>query len=125
MESAIAYPDDPRLQGRSGSAFLRHLEGRRLLYTIPQQANRIELFAFEEAPSQIARYVGRAVDGGWALHVDARGDIWRGDAPGKQSHRYGFEEWNEVGEPVFGFEKPDTFDWPENFTEISRVVYLP
>jgi len=74
---AIGYPDDLRLQGRSGSAFLRYLDGRRLLYTIPQQANRIELFAFEEAPSQIARHVGRPIDSGWALHV-CRLDIARG-----------------------------------------------
>ncbi len=122
---AIAHPEDLRLKERMGAAFLRNLEGRRLLYTIPQQANRIELFAFEEAPSQIARHVGRPIEGGWALHVDARGDIWRGDAPEGQIQRHRFRHWSDEGKPVFGLEKADSFSRPEHFTEIARVLYVP
>ena len=122
---AIAYPDDPRIQGRSGSAFLRRHEGRRLLLTIPQQANRIEAFVFEDTPSQIAHYAGRLIEGGWALHVDSRGDIWRGDAPGRTIRRHRFTGWDETGMPVFEIEEPETYPWPDHYTEIARVHFIP
>ncbi len=122
---AIAYPDDPRLEGRTGSAFLRYLDGKRLLYTIPQQANRIELFAFENAPSQISYYLGRPIDSGWALQVDAQGDLWRGDAPENSIQRYRFTGWHDEGAPTFNLDEPETFERPGHFTEVSRVHYIP
>lgn len=121
----IEYPDDLRTEGRSGSAFLRHLEGRRLLYTIPQTANRLELFAFEDPPSHIAHHSERLLDDGWALHVDSAGDVWRGDASGGAIERYSFTGWDEDGAPTFNLDDPDTFERPSHYTEVGRVHYIP
>lgn len=121
----ISYPDDPRLRGRSGAAFVRYPGGRKLLYTIPQMANRVELFVFEEGPSQIARHAGTVLKEGWALQVDELGDLWRGDSPGRQIHRYRFERWTDSGDPVFCMGNPEVFAWPDGITEIGRVIYVP
>ncbi|RMD79038.1 MAG: hypothetical protein D6820_08900, partial [Lentisphaerae bacterium] len=51
-------------------------------------------------------------------------DIWWGDAPGKKIYRYRFQGWDENGNPQYDEDKPDTWDQPNGFTSIGRVVYL-
>ncbi|MBI5831243.1 MAG: hypothetical protein HZB16_02915 [Armatimonadetes bacterium] len=121
------YPDDPGVTGVRGSTgILRWVEGRRLLYVIGQMAGGVDVYAFEPPPSDVSYHVARLGpkrDGGWAWDVDARGDVWCGDAPGKSILRYRFAGWQTDGRPRFA--EPESWPQPEGFDEVGRVVYVP
>ncbi len=122
---AVRYPDDPRIKGTdANSTTLRHLQGRRLLYTMGQYARGFDLYAFEPAPSQIAYHVGRIGDSGWAWSVDAEGGIWNGDAAGGKIIHYPFQQWSPEGKPVFHTQRPAVYPWPKLFTQVCRTEYV-
>lgn len=124
----IRYPQDPRLGDRGAgfcTAILRHLQGRRVLFTIGQYAGGVNIFLFEPPPSQIAYFVKRIGKEGWAWDVDERGDIWWGDAPQRKIYRYRFLGFASNGTPLYSEDNPDVFPWPEGFEEIGRIRYVP
>ena len=120
---AIRYPNDPRIKGTNAcSTDLRYVKGRRLLYLMGQLAGGFELYAFEPAPSEIARHVGRVVGGGFAWSVDANGGIWRGQGPRRTIWHYEFKKWSATGAPVF--KPPVHYAVPDIFTEVARAHYV-
>ena len=125
----LKHPDDPRLHGKHGATgIIRRPEGRRLLANISQTSGGIDLYTFENEANHIARFrlhAGPEKDGGWAWEIDERGDIWRGDAPNNTIHRYKFGGWSADGAPIYAFDKPESWPWPEGFSEIGRVSYVP
>lgn len=125
---AIKYPDDLRAKEASGwSALIRRLEGRRVLYGIGQMAHGIHVLVFEDPPSHIARYCGfiGGKDSGWAWEVDSRGDIWQGEAPNRKIRRYKFKGFDKGGTPIYDTAAPEEFPWPEPFSRVQRVKYIP
>ena len=126
---AITHPDDPRLNGRHGATgTLRRPQGKRLLANIGQYSGGFDLYTFESEQSHIARFrlrVGPAKDGGWAWEIDERGDIWCGDSPNHTVNRWKFGGWSADGAPIYDLAKPESWPWPEGFTEIGRVSYVP
>jgi len=120
---AVRYPDDPRIMGTNAcSTELRHLQGKRLLYTMGQTGGGYELYAFEASPSQIAQHVGRIEGGGFACFVDAQGGVWQGQTPDQTIQYYAFDQWSKNGAPLF--HKPQHYSIPELFTHITRVHYV-
>jgi hypothetical protein len=122
----LRHPDDPRLGGKHThcAARLRHLEGRRLLYTIGMQSGGFDLFAFEESPSQVAFRVGRVGKGTWAWEVDAKGDVWCGDAGGREKliERHRFLGWT-YNTPKFATDAPDRWPVPAGLRQVCRTHY--
>lgn len=120
----VGFPEDPRANS-AGTASLRNLGGRRLLYLIGQYGGGYRLYAFDEPNSFLARPAGQITAKGetWAWDIAANGDIWHGDAPGKTIRRYAFRGWNDDGTPRFETEHPDSWPWPEDFTNLRRVNY--
>ncbi len=124
----IRYPQDPRLGDRGGgfcTAIIRHLQGRRVLFTIGQYASGVSIFLFEPPPSEIAYFVKRIGKEGWAWDVDDRGNIWWGDAPERRIYRYPFLGFAPDGTPLYKEDQPDVFFWPAGFEEIGRIRYVP
>lgn len=125
----VNRPDDPRLK-HGMTTYLRRLDGRRLLYTIGQYAGGYHLYAFDEPNGCIAREVdrirARQEDGEqWAWDVAPNGDIWQGDAPGRQIRRYAFGGWTAEHKPRFDWGKPQTWAWPDDFENVRRIIYRP
>ena len=125
----VKHPDDPRLTGRHGATgIIRRPEGRRLLANIGQMSGGFDLYTFENEANHIARFrlhAGPVKDGGWAWEIDERGDIWCGDGPNHTIQRWKFGGWSADGTPIYAFDKPESWPWPEGFIEIGRVSYVP
>lgn len=125
----VQFPDDPRANSAM-SVYVRHLQGRRLLYGIGQYGGGYRLFAFEDPKGFLARPVGHITAPGetWAWDVDDNGDIWhgdlwRGEKDGGVIRRFTFKGWAADGQPRFETEKPDTWPWPEDFQNVRRIIY--
>ncbi len=120
----ITYPGDSRASSAM-TVFLRHLQGRRLLYGIGQYGGGYQLFAFDGSGGLIARPVGRITAPGetWAWNVSENGDIWHGDAQGRTIHRFRFLGWSDDALPRFETAKPDSWPWPDDFEVVRRVHY--
>ncbi|OCX72940.1 hypothetical protein A6M27_05480 [Acidithiobacillus thiooxidans] len=119
---AVRYPDDPRIMGKDAcSTELRHLQGKRLLYTMGQTGGGYDLYAFEPAPSQIAHHVASLKGDGFAWNVDAEGGIWRGQTPDQNIWHYAFAAWSDAGIPRF--KSPVKYPVPELFTRVTRAHY--
>jgi hypothetical protein len=125
---AVKYPDDPRVNKRErcATAMIRKVQGRRLLYTIGMHSLGFDVFAFEDPPSQVARFAGEVSmkDGGWAWDVDANGDIWQGEAPGKKIRRYKLKGFDAKGLPQYDTAAFEETPWPPPFDRVQRVRYL-
>jgi hypothetical protein len=121
----VGFPDDPRANSAM-TVYLRHLQGRRLLYGIGQYGGGYRLFAFDEPDGWLAHPVGRLTAKGetWAWHVADNGDIWHGDAPGKTIRRHAFRGCSADGKPEFETEKPESWPWPEDFGNVRRIIYV-
>ncbi len=126
----VTHEDDPRYGprgDRSSTAILRRPEGQRLLFTIGQTSGGYELYTFEDEDSYIAEHVESIGDGGWPWFVDDDSGIWFGGDGGndQQIEHYPFQGWDNEGQPVYDLDNPRTWDWPEKFTKIARVLYVP
>lgn len=122
----IRYPDDPRNRDPWGGAFIRVLQGKRVLFTTPQMGGGFRLFVFERPPSQIAYYAGEVtLPSGelWARNVDREGNIWLSD--GKKIWRYRFMGFDAAGKPKYDTRTADWWDAPAPFTEVARLKYIP
>lgn len=124
-----AARSDPRHGARgetaSCTAFIRQVEGRRLLWTIGQCSGAMNLYAFAK-DSDLARPVGAFTrDPGWAIDVDAAGAVWNGSAPDHAIRRHPLVGWNADGSPRYDWDHPDSFPVPQGFTDVARVQYLP
>ena len=122
----IAYPDDERQKGAC-SVLVRTLQGRRALFCIGQYAGGYRIYAFGaqgDIAHEVAR-IGPKKDEGeqWAWDVDANGDIWHGDAPGKTIRRYAFKGWTTDGKPNYDWTQPQAWPWPEGWQLIRRIKY--
>jgi hypothetical protein len=133
----IKYPNDPRITDMRGQANtqacsteLRHLQGKRLMYTLPQMGGQYGLYAFEDVPSQIAYYagsIGTSSAGGnsggnnFAFHVDAKGGVWQGQTSNNKIWHYAFAGWSAAGIPIFA--SPVQYSVPDLFTELTRAHY--
>jgi hypothetical protein len=123
----ITYPNDPRANPQyAGTAMIRTLNGKRVLYNIGQYAGGFDIFVFEDAPSQIARPAGSVTrDGGWAWEVQSNGDIWQGEAPNSKIRRYPFQGFDSNGNPIYNTASPDETTIPAPFDRIQRIKYIP
>ena len=121
----VAHPEDERL--KHGCTILsRRLQGRTVLYSIGQYAGGYRIYAFDRPGDFLTHEVERiGGDDQWAWDVDARGDIWHGDAPGKTLRRYPFDGWSKDGRPTYDWKKPQSWRWPEGWQLIRRIVYEP
>ncbi len=119
----VGEPQDPR--SRYGcSVILRHLQGRRLLYTIGQYAGGYRLYTFDEPRGYLAHEVAQIGESEqWAWDVDQKGGIWHGDAPGKTIRYYAFQGWTSDGKPKYNWQHPQTWPWPEGWDLIRRIKY--
>ena len=120
---------DPRHGARgetaSCSAFIRQIDGRRLLWTIGQTSGAMNLYKFDEN-SDLSRLAGRFDKGtSWAIDVDSNGSVWNGSAPGNTIRCYPCAGWNPDGSARYDWDKPLVFPTPEGFTEVARVMYIP
>lgn len=116
-------PDSDRIK-YGCSVQLRHLQGRRLLYTIGQYGGGYRLHTFEGDKGLIAHEVDRIQQkDSWAWHVADNGDIWYGDAPGKTIRRYAFKGWKKDGKPDYDWKNPQSWPWPKDFELVRRVLY--
>ena len=125
----VNHPDDPRLAAGM-TAYLRRLEGRRVLYTIGQYAGGYNIYTFDEPDGYVAREVDRIrtkKDEGeqWAWDVTADGDIWNGDAPNRQIRRYRFGGWTADHRPRYDWASPQSWPWPADFENVRRIIYQP
>ncbi len=120
----VTFPDDPRASSAM-TVYLRHLEGRRLLYGIGQYGGGYRLFAFAEPGNYLAKPVGQITEKGetWAWHIADNGDIWHGDAPERKIRRHRFTGWAADGKPKFESGAADVWPWPDDFDNIRRVIY--
>jgi hypothetical protein len=107
------------------TANLRHLQGRRLLYTIGQYGGGYNLFAFDTSNGHLARPAGKITAPGetWAWHIADNGDIWHGDAPENNIRRFPFRGWSSDGTPLFETNKPDIWPRPADFDPVRRIIY--
>lgn len=123
----ITYPNDPRANSQyAGTAMIRTLDGKRVLYNIGQYAGGFDIFVFEDAPSQIARPAGSVTrDGGWAWEVQSNGDIWQGEAPNSKIRRYPFQGFDSNGNPIYNTASPEETNIPAPFDRIQRIKYIP
>jgi hypothetical protein len=121
----INRADDPRLK-YGGSMFVRRPQGRRVLYSIGQYAGGYRIYVTGEndfTAREVDRIVPKKDEGEqWAWDVDESGAIWHGDAPGKRIRRYPFQAWRE-GKPVYDWNKPQSWPWPEGWDAVRRVRY--
>ncbi len=117
-------PKDERL--RVGcTALARTVGGRRVLYTIGQYGGGYRIHTFAPG-SEIARPVDQILgDDQWAWDVDAKGDIWHGDGPGRLIRRYPFGGWGKDARPKYDWAHPQTWPWPEDFQRVTRLLYEP
>jgi hypothetical protein len=121
----LAHADDPRLKNPACSTIVRRPGGRRVLYTIGQYGGGYDLFSFHEPDGLVASAVDKIhVNDTWAWDVDGDASIWHGDAPGHTIRRYEFVRW-EGDRPVYNWEKPTSWPWPEDFELVRRIVYDP
>lgn len=125
----VNHPDDPRLPAGM-TAYLRHLDGRRILYTIGQYAGGYHIFTFDEPNGLIAHEVNHILatkkDGEqWTWDIAPNGDIWHGDAPGRTIRRYPFNGFSPDGKPRYDWSKPQTWPWPDDFENVRRIIYEP
>ncbi|PKY11451.1 hypothetical protein B1757_04325 [Acidithiobacillus marinus] len=119
---AIRYPHDPRIMGKNAcSTEIRHIQGKRLLYTMGQTGGGYDLYAFEASPSQIAYPVAAVKGDGFAWNVDAQGGIWRGQTPDQTIWHYAFASWSDSGIPRF--KEPVRYPIPALFTRVTRAHY--
>jgi hypothetical protein len=121
---AVKHPEDPR--ANSGmTVYLRHLQGRELLYGIGQYGGGYRLFAPEEPNSYLAQPLGSITAPGetWAWDVAANGDIWHGDAPERTIRRHVFRGWGVDGQPRFETNQTDCWPWPQDFGNVRRIMY--
>lgn len=119
---AVRYPQDPRIMGTNAcSSELRHIQGKRLLYTMGQTGGGYDLYTFEQPPSQIAKHVAHIRGEGFAWNVDAEGGIWRGQTPDQQIWHYAFDSWTQEGLPHF--KAPERYPIPSLFTHVTRAHY--
>ncbi len=124
-----AQPKDPRNGARgetaSCTAFIRQLQGQRLLFTIGQCSGVMNMYTFQK-DGDLTQLAGSFVhEAGWAMDVDQEGSIWNGSAPGLTIRRYPFTGWSATGAPTYNWEKPDSFPAPKDFTEVGRIQYVP
>lgn len=120
----VSNPDDPRANSAM-TAFLRRLDGRRLLYTIGQYGGGFRFYTFDEPAGYLAKPAGRITesDETWAWHIASNGDVWHGDAPGKKIRRHAFRGWSSDDQPRFETAKPQEWPWPEDFKILRRIIY--
>ena len=109
------------------TCIIRRLEGRRVIYGIGMHPGGFTFYVFEGPNSHITRHAGHigGKKGGWAWDVDTRGDIWQGQAPGRKIRRYAFGGFDDAGNPVYRVDEPTEYAWPEPFTHVRRVRYIP
>ncbi len=126
--------EDPRYSTHA-TAYIKTLQGRKLLYTIGQYGCGYNFYTFDEKNgSMIARPAGkiRSKDETWAWHMDSKGDVWHGDYhENKTIRRYRFKGWEkdasekdfELYKPVYDMVGFDEWAYPEDFDDIRRIIY--
>jgi len=117
----LHYPDDPRIK-TGFSVYPRLIDGKQLLYITGQWASGYRIFA-QSPGSEIFHLVERTPFKGWAWQVTDNGDIWSADAANRQIAFYKLISVNPDGMPVYNWNQPQTWPWPADFKEISRVIY--
>ena len=116
--------DESRNGGKGATAFLRRLEGRRLLYTFGQMSGRFGMFTFDEPNGLVARPIPTEFkQDGWGWDVSPDGSIWHGDAPDRKIHRFPFGGWSKEGHPKYDEANPEQWSWPEDFRVVTRMLH--
>jgi hypothetical protein len=126
----VKYPDDPRANSeiKAGTAHgittpaIRYLQGKKYMFTNGMYGGALRIFAFDDPPSEICRFVGQTGNGGWASWVDTKGDLWFGNDGGKISHQK-FESIGSNGAPLYG--PKESIDRPSPLSEVMRIIYIP
>jgi len=121
---AVKYPNDPRIvSGENQSAFVRTVNGHKLLFTIGMYANKVNVYYFNyETDGYIAIYSGISLGSGWALWPDSDGNIWEANNLGIYKHPLtGFEL---SGKPIYG-NVIKTGNKPAEFDGLLRILYQP
>lgn len=132
----IKHPDDFRVinnfAGRAfrGSAEIRELEGKRVIFRQNMGAETIErtagydLLVFEDRPSMISHRKGRVPQGdagGYAWYPDMDGNVWQGNGPDGKIRMYQFGGFDDNGAPVY--DKHRDFETPEFFSDVVTRIY--
>ncbi len=117
-----AGTDDIRI-GRDGksatNAWVREVDGRKILYTTGMHAGLIHVLPFDDpADSTFARDHGQTVGNGWALYVDDKGDPWSASNGEIRRHPVAGLDGDRVV-----FADPETRAYPEVFRSVNRLVY--
>jgi len=125
---------DPRLDphsGARGSAFLRRVGDRRVLFTQGMYANPssgrqptgCQLYVFDKPEDLVSRSVGVMTGKGWAWNVDSDASIWEDAAEGGIILRHRLEGFSDTGEPRFTSDEKDRFARPASLGSIDRIQY--
>ncbi len=115
------HPDDPRSTGK-GTAWIRIVDGHRLLFVVDQLAGAMPVFCFDTARNgQIALDSGLRKGQGWAVWPDARGNVWYTE--GERIVMEPLTGFAPDGKPIYGAAK--TFKRPAQFLSVERIVYDP
>jgi hypothetical protein len=120
----VENPGDDRIKNGC-STLMRHLQGKRVLYTIGQYGGGYHIYTFTEPDGQIAREVDRIHPDGetWAWDIDDDGGIWHGDAAGQSIHYFPFNGWQSDGKPDYSWKNPSRWPWPADFAIVRRIIY--
>lgn len=124
MDPVTTPPNDPR-RIDTGTALLRHVGGRRILYMMQMMGGGYRLYGFNE-PGDLAREVGKVTgEDAWAWDVEQDGHIWWGDAPQRTIRRIAFRGWKSDGSADYAIDKPQSWPWPEGIERVNRTLYDP
>ncbi len=121
---AVRSPKDPRADSAM-TIYMRHLQGRGLLYGIGQYGGGYRLFTFDGPRSYLAHPAGFITAPGetWAWDLSTRGDIWHGDAPGKTIRCFHFKGWSGDNLPEYDTNRFESWPWPKDFELVRRLIY--
>ncbi len=149
----FAFPQDPRTGGdghggQRGATWMRLIDGRKFMFLTSMSGLPICIYRFQaEKYGQTAIPCGRVagseiwidadgngrpdagemedidIDRGMGAWVDSQGTIWH--AGRKGFDRFGVEQVNRIGVPVYSRASMKSWPMPEPFTELRRIRFYP
>jgi hypothetical protein len=152
---AFAYPEDLRLKTpRTGGAWVRHIQGKKVLFVTDQVAETLGIFRFEPG-SEIAIPAGQLDRGKdqvprYRIWRDANGNGRRDDGETSEAHydrnlwgwwvdrrgdiwtasrwdgikRYRCQGLDEAGSPIYAFDQVDSWPAPAEFNAREQGAEL-